>query len=346
MCMYMSCVQYVLSNAKPCLRHPMGETQRKEAQRRGTTGSVGTLELHDTYRSVFTLLELCACMYNCAHHMYELCIYISVTYAYFTYVVFTCMLCVVFTSMLCQLRYAWTRLGKPLGKAGVARLQKLHIMGEAAATSAVAAATAQAQARAGAPNTTGDAPSTPGGAASSDPFPPMQFPATPRPIFPTGAIPPPAIVPPPSCNPNNPWAAHNTHPGPVCKQPAFGTGLLPLFTGAAGQGILIRPPNPGAFQLGNGVSCTLTPSATALAKSSFGAHAASDSFTNGMYMQHMMTQMAQHEQEQRNELEQQRGVQQQQQQQIFNLQQQVDNSMLPSEPTKLYTHATMRANFF
>ena len=74
--MYMSCVQYVLSNAKPCLRHPMGETQRKEAQRRRTTGSVGTLELHDTYRSVFTLLELCACMYNCAYHMYVVYIHI------------------------------------------------------------------------------------------------------------------------------------------------------------------------------------------------------------------------------------------------------------------------------
>ena len=63
------------SNAKPCLRNRMGQTL-KMAQPRGSTRSVGPLELHDTYRSVFTLLALCACMYNCAYHMYVVYIHI------------------------------------------------------------------------------------------------------------------------------------------------------------------------------------------------------------------------------------------------------------------------------
>ena len=205
-----------------------------------------------------------------------------------------------------------------------------------------------AHARAGVPDTmAGDAPNTPGGSSSNQlppQFPPI--PGHPRPTFPTGARPPGPVVPPPSCNPNNPWAEQHTQTVP--KQPSFGTGLMPVswagMPGTAGQGILIPPPRPPSFQIGNfGATCQLT-GATALAKSSFGA--ASDSFTNGMYMQQMMTEIARHEKEQGEALEYQRGVQQQQQEQIFNLQQQVDNGILPSEPTIVYTHANMWAHFF
>jgi hypothetical protein len=111
---------------------------------------------------------------------------------------------------------------------------------------------------------------------------------------------------------------------------------MPLaWPGTAGQGIIV-PPRPPSFQIGNfGATCQLT-GATALAKSSFGG-GGSDSFVTGMYMQHMQTELARHEKEQGEALEYQRGVQQQQQEQIFNLQQQLDNGMLPSEPTIVYT---------
>ena len=80
-----------------------------------------------------------------------------------------------------------------------------------------------------------------------------------------------------------------------------------------------------------------------LAKPAFGGDGA-NIFTMGMYMQQMNTQLATHEQEQKEALEYQRAVQQQQHEQICSLQAQMDNGMMTGEPK--CKHTTYICNAF